>query len=428
MRIIDSFISKQKGLSPDSKSVLTLVGGTTIAQVLNFLFAPVTTRLFTPEVFGDLSVFISITGIVGIIVCLRYELAIILPQDDDEGFSLLKLSFIFAAIVSIATGFIFLFWGKAIYTTFGAKNLTIYWYYVPIILFLIGVIQASNYWLTRTRQFIILSWNKVIPVLVINTVSLGLGFAGYRDVGARIFAILISNIANIVVIAKAIIPKFKYNKYSTKYPRKELIKSYKNFLVYDIWGALLNNLSWMIIPILMNTYYGRNAAGQYSISLRIIQIPASIIGVSISQVFLKTANEEKYNKKLYFYCIKMAKKLCIYTAPIAIILLILSKPLFLFLFGESWGVAGRYTQILVPWSLLWFIASPLSSVYTICQKQNLFLFISILNLLTRFLSLYAGKMIGNDILGIILFSVSGFIVYGISLLIIFNIAKKNDNT
>ncbi len=428
MRIIDSFIRKQKGLSPDSKSVLTLVGGTTIAQVLNFLFAPVTTRLFTPEVFGDLSVFTSITGIVGIIVCLRYELAIILPQDDDEGFSLLKLSFIFAAIVSIATGFIFLFWGKAIYTAFGAKNLTIYWYYVPIILFLIGVIQASNYWLTRTRQFIILSWNKVIPVLVINTVSLGLGFAGYRDVGARIFAILISNIANIVVIAKAIIPNFKYNNHSTKYPRKELIKSYKNFLVYDIWGALLNNLSWMIIPILMNTYYGRNAAGQYSISLRIIQIPASIIGVSISQVFLKTANEEKYNKKLYFYCIKMSKKLCIYTAPIAIILLILSKPLFLFLFGENWGVAGRYTQILVPWSLLWFIASPLSSVYTICQKQNLFLFISILNLLTRLLSLYVGKMLGNDILGIILFSASGFIVYGISLLIIFNIAKRNDNT
>ena len=262
MQLIDKVKQKLKGLSGDNKSVLTLVGGTAVAQVLSFLFSPITTRLFSPEVFGDLSVFSSITGIVGIVICLRYELAIVLPQDDDEGFSLLKLCFIFTSLVSVVTGLVFLFGGEAIYTKFGAKNLAGYWYYVPISLFLTGIIQASNYWLTRTRQFTVLSWNKVVPVVAVNLVSIGLGFAGNRDIGARLFAILVSNIVNIAVIAKAVAPEFKPKKHVTKYSYKELIRRYKNFLVYDIWGTLLNNLSWMIVPILMNAYYGSNAVGQ----------------------------------------------------------------------------------------------------------------------------------------------------------------------
>jgi len=73
--------SRLTELSGDRKSVLTLMGGTTIAQALNFLFSPIQTRLFSPAVFGQLSVFTSITGIVGVIVCLRYELAIIFAKE-----------------------------------------------------------------------------------------------------------------------------------------------------------------------------------------------------------------------------------------------------------------------------------------------------------------------------------------------------------
>ncbi len=426
MYIIDILKQKKNGLSRDSKSILTLVGGTTIAQALSFLFSPITTRLFSPEVFGDLSVFTSITGIIGIIICLRYELAIVLPQDDDEGLALLKLCFIFTIVISAITGFIFLFNNKAIYSKFGTKNLTAYWYYVPISLFLTGIIQASNYWLTRTRQFTVLSWNKVIPVLVVNIVSIVLGLAGNTGIGARLFAVLISNVVNIAVIAGAIIPEFKSNKYTEKINYNRLIRRYKNFLIYDIWGALLNNLSWMIVPILMNAYYGSNAAGQYSIGMRVIQIPASLIGASITQVFLRNASERRYNRTLYKYCIETTKKLLKYTAPVVIILLILGKPVFHFVFGNKWDLAGVYTQILAPWALLWFCASPMHSVFTITQKQNVYLIFSIVNLATRFLSLYLGKVLNSDVWGIVFFSISGFIVYGVSLILALREAKKSD--
>lgn len=423
--MLETIKTRIKSLSGDKRSVLALVGGTTLAQALGFLFSPIQTRLFSPEVFGELSVFTSITGIVGVIICLRYELAIVLPKDDDEGFALLKLSWLFAAIVAGASLIVFGFWGNQIYTRFNAPTLARYWYYVPITLMLTGIIQAANYWLTRRRQFTVLSYNKVLPVLAVNLVSIGLGFAGNRALGARLFSTLVGNIVNIAVLAWVLVPDMRAKR-EQHYKKTELIGKYKNFLVYDIWGALINNLSWMIVPILMNSYYGSFAAGQYSIGLRIIQIPASIIGASIGQVFLKTASEKRYTKDLYQYTISIIQKLFIYTMPFAFIILLFGRYLFKIVFGNEWEIAGLYAQILAPWSLIWFIASPISSIYTVLQKQNILLVLTIFNLITRVLSIYSGKILNNDNYGLVAFSFSGFIIYFCVLYIAIRLAKSND--
>lgn len=424
--LISSIKNKLKSLSGDKKSVLALVGGTTIAQGLNFIFSPIQTRLFSPEVFGELSVFTSITGIVAVIICLRYELAIVLPKEDDEGFALLKLSWLFAGIISFLSLVIFGFWGAQIYTFFNAPALAHYWYYVPITLLLTGIIQAANYWLTRMRQFTVLSYNKVLPVLAVNFVSIGLGFAGDRALGARLFSILVGNIVNIAVLVSVLIPDLKTKK-GQQYRKIELVGKYKNFLVYDIWGALINNLSWMIVPILMNSYYGSFAAGQYSISLRVIQLPMSIIGSSIGQVFLKTASEKKYEKRLLPYTIRILKMLFIYTIPFIIILLLFGKYIFRFVFGSQWEIAGIYSQILALWALVWFVANPISSNYTILNKQNIGLILSIINLSTRYISLYIGRLFNSDRIGLLLFSFSGILLYLVNIILNMHYCKKNDN-
>lgn len=416
---------KLKNISGDKKSVLALVGGTTIAQGINFVFSPIQTRLFSPEVFGELSVFTSITSIIGVIVCLRYELAIVLPKDDDEGYALFKLSWFFAALVSLLALVVFGVWGRHIYARFNAPGITKYWYYVPITLLLTGIIQAANYWLTRQRKFTVLSYNKVVPVLALNLVSIGLGLVGDRTLGARLLSILVANMVNIAVLATVLIPDSKVKREGI-YKKTELISKYKNFLKYDILGALINNLSWMLVPILMNAYYGSFAAGQYSIGLKVIQLPASLIGAAIGQVFLKTANERKHQKKLYSYTINISKKLLLFTLPIAVFLLLFSKQLFVFVFGKEWLMAGIYTQILTPWAIVWFVSSPISAIYLVSQKQNVSLITSILNLTTRFLSLFLGKIFSSDVIGLMLFAISGIFINGLSLILCINLAKQND--
>ena len=56
---------KKSGFAGD---VLKLVSGTTVAQLLILLVAPILTRLFAPDTWGVLAIFGSITGILGVIV------------------------------------------------------------------------------------------------------------------------------------------------------------------------------------------------------------------------------------------------------------------------------------------------------------------------------------------------------------------------
>ncbi len=66
------------------RSVGVLVGGTAAAQVLMVLVLPLLTRLYTPDDFSVLAVYASILGIVTIAACLRMEIAIPLPQHEED--------------------------------------------------------------------------------------------------------------------------------------------------------------------------------------------------------------------------------------------------------------------------------------------------------------------------------------------------------
>ena len=64
------------GRSTFGKSVLMLAGGTAIAQFLSVATSPIISRLFTPDDFGVLSIYVSILSIVAVFATLRYEFAI----------------------------------------------------------------------------------------------------------------------------------------------------------------------------------------------------------------------------------------------------------------------------------------------------------------------------------------------------------------
>ena len=87
-----------KPSSSFAANVLKLVTGSVIAQGLGVLAAPVIARLFAPEAFGVAALFVSITGIIGVVACLRYELAIMLPKTDEEAANLLGISLFFVLI------------------------------------------------------------------------------------------------------------------------------------------------------------------------------------------------------------------------------------------------------------------------------------------------------------------------------------------
>ena len=90
-----------KNRSDYFKNISKLVAGTSIAQLISFLAAPVITRLFTPSDVGSFTFLLSIAGGIGLVATLRYELAIILPKENSDSANLAFLSMIIAFFISI---------------------------------------------------------------------------------------------------------------------------------------------------------------------------------------------------------------------------------------------------------------------------------------------------------------------------------------
>ena len=94
-------INKLKPKSEFSRNILTLMTGTTISQAIPISISPILTRIYTPEDFGVFALFLAITTIIGSFSNGRYELAIMLPENDEDAINIAGLGFIISSTISI---------------------------------------------------------------------------------------------------------------------------------------------------------------------------------------------------------------------------------------------------------------------------------------------------------------------------------------
>jgi len=397
-----------------SKDVLTLVTGTTVALIITTLASPIITRLYGPEAFGLVALFTSITGILGVIVCLRYELAIVLPKSDEEAANIFGLCMLLGVLVSIAIIPPLIIFQQPIVLFLNAPQLGQFFWLIPPTLMISGTFLALNYWNTRTKKFQRLSIARISSSVSSTGTQLGAGFLGYATGGVLIYANIFGQLISTSVLGLQIMRDhlsfFKQN-ISWK-GMVEVFRQYSNFPKYDVWSALINTISWQVPVLLLSSFFSTTIVGYYSLGMMMVTLPMSLIGGSIAQVFFQRAAIAQHEGSLslifedaYTFLIKIS------LFPL-LLLAFIGQYLFVFIFGPSWGQAGYYIQILSVWAVFFFVSSPISAILTITGKQKTGLILSSINLITRFVSIVIGGILGSATLSIVLFSLSGVLMYG----------------
>ena len=89
------------GRSEFLKNVFTIFSGNVIAQAIPFLIEPVIARIYSPEDFAVLSVYLSVANLFSIIATGRYELAVMLPKEDRKAVNVIGLSVAISLAVSV---------------------------------------------------------------------------------------------------------------------------------------------------------------------------------------------------------------------------------------------------------------------------------------------------------------------------------------
>ena len=362
--------NKIRQKSDFTKNVLILMTGTSIAQAIPIAISPILTRLYTPDDFGIFSLFIGIASIFGSIANGRYELAIMLPQKDEDAINILALGFIINVVLSLVLLFIIIIFRDNILNLLNNKEISPWLYFIPISVFLIGIFNLLNYFNNRKKQYKDLAKVNIYKSIGMVMVQLGLGFLEAGVIGlisGQIFSQIISNIKLFFNIKK--LNLFKDIK------RVKIIavaKIYKDFPRFSMWAILANTLAQHLINILISSFYNIKTLGFYSLAQRILGMPSSLIGASIGQVFFELAIKEKRQTGKLIRILNLTlKKLMIIAIPSFSFLYFIIEDLFAFVFGEEWRIAGKYAKMIIPLFFIRFIISPITVIYDIYNGLKL---------------------------------------------------------
>lgn len=405
------------------RNLTILVTGSASAQFIALALSPVFSRYYSPHEFGLLAVFMSILSALSVIVCLRYEFAIIPARTVDDASALLQLSLkitLLTTLLSLA--------GVTIFNLFfsGNKDLSNWLWLLPVMTLANGSYQAMLNWANRHKNYKLISRYRIINSIIANGVILAAALLGYITYGLLVGFVAGGVTAMLVLyisIQKSNAP-FAFNLGNAKL--RETARKYDVFPKVNLWQAFADMLLINGVIYFLTFFFSQAVVGLYGMTMRVLQAPFNLIGYSIGQIFLQEAAHQYHEGKNIQPLIKKSiLRTAVVALPIVIILVITGPDIFAFVFGDQWRESGQFARILAPWFFLDFIRTPISQVPVIIGKQRQWLAWNVLAIITLTISLAACRIFNIGITeSIMTFSFSQTIIYALSVLWIYSSVKN----
>ena len=408
------------------KDSVTLISGTTISQILPIAAAPILARIYHPQDYGVLGVYMSAVGLISIISTLAYNNAILLPESEMEANKLVSLCLRLVVLTSLLTFVIVAFFSGIISETFNSPGLKFWIWFAPLSVFMGGINGVFSMYASRLKKFKLLSFNRVICTVATVITSLIVGTITRSEIG--LFMGLFANqvLGSIYLSYQTL----KNSSFKTldflRYEWKSVAKKYIDFPKFSLFADFINNFNNQIPVFMISRYSNPASVGYYGMSNRMLGLPSSFISNSIGEVFRqRAAKDYAQNGTCRPIFIKTFKTLLMVSIVPFVVLIFFGADIFAFVFGEKWRFAGVYTQITGPLFLFRFIVSPLTYVYYIAAKQREDFVLHILFVVAGFFTLLIGLKYYNSVtmaLGIFVFSYC--IIYLIYLIRSYKLSMK----
>lgn len=353
-----------------ARNVVTLMTGTTMAQAIPVAISPILTRMYGPEDFGVLALFIAITSIFGAIANARYELAVMLPESDEDALNIAALGLLVAVALSAILMMMALLLNDSISNLLGSADIGPWLYLAPPVVLFLGLFNVLNYYNNRLKRYKDIARANILKAVVLGAVQLAAGMLKAGAGGLVAGQVLSSMFAN-ARLAKNTLAHADWR--TVRWPRmKSLGLRYVDFPKYSMPAILANTLSYNLISILISSIYSVATLGFYSLVQRTLGMPSSLVGGAVGQVFFQRATAEK---KATGKAVRIFDKTIITLAGIGIpsflIIFLYADIAFNFIFGEKWEVAGEYAKILAPMFCVRFITAAVSNINNVFEKQKI---------------------------------------------------------
>lgn len=405
--------------------VLMLVGGTGTSQILMTLSAPLLTRIYTPHDFGVYAVSLAIFNILATVVCLRYEMAIVLPRADGVAANVAVLAMAVAiGVTLVATLLCVASWLVPPLLHYPALQ---GWavLLIPIGVLFYGAQQVLRMWFVRRREFSTIT--KMVLTQTLATVGVQLGFG--LLVSSHPAWLMLGTVAGTVGMVLVALPRFaktfparlfgavrvsRLAAFARRYRRFPIFSSPYNFM-----AQAANRLLLLILAIFVPTA----TIGEFALAQRVVYLPVSIITASMGQVFYSRAVQQLGDDRLQCFVLRIMTAGVLVLGPVIGFNFHFAEQIFRFAFGERWALAGNFAAYLAIASGVITLTAWLDRIYDIRDRQRLALGLEAFNDVLCLGSLFLMMKLTRDpILGVAAFSLATVAFYLLWTFVTFRIA------
>lgn len=404
------------------RSVSVLMGGTVFAQALTVATMPILTRLYAPADFNLLAVLAGVIAIVGVVSCLRYDVAIAVPDSDDEAMALLVLSVSISVAVGAVSAIPIIVAPEAILRLLGQPKLGPWLWMLPVGIALYGTCIALQMWFVRAKRF-----GDVARSRMGQAVGVAAGQIGFGAVGISPFGLMLGPVANAAVGCAILGARLVGAARETlaRVTGASLLSAARIHDRYPRFSALeaLCNVASQQLPVVIIAAVAVGAEGGYvNLAMYAMQAPMAVIGTAISQVYMSRAPAEYRAGTLGNFTGNVIVQLVRIGVGPLIFLGIVSPSLFGFVFGPGWDRAGELVAWMTPWLLMQFLVVPVSLALPVTRNQKRALGLQIFGFVARVVTVSAAAFFAPDFMAET-FAISGFVFYAIYLLVVARTAE-----
>ena len=371
------------------RSILVLMTGTAMSQLIPIIASPLLTRIFSPENFGSFAFYLSIITIASTVVTGKYEQAIPLPKSNRSASYLTALSLVNSCIITLIL-FVIAF-GIYAFNPLFFNNYSLNFHsllFITLGTLALASYQAISYWFIRTQSYKMMSKNKVMQAILNVVISILSGLTLSANTG-----LVLGDITSKIFTTFSFINSFlksKVNSLTRPVPIKLKVAlliitatKYKSYPLYLVPGSLMNVLSKQLPFIIYGFIYSHELIGLLMMAQRVILSPLGIISSSFSQVLLKTTADQLRDHgncwKSYSKCLKI---LVLIPLPIILLGYFFLEPTINLVFGSQWSNLSNVIFILTPYFYIYLVSGTLNIVVIAAGKQKLNLIMQSIFLLT----------------------------------------------
>jgi O-antigen/teichoic acid export membrane protein len=343
-----------------------------MAQGIALAASPILTRIYKPSDFGALLVFAALMGLAVVAAAGRYEVALLLPEDEQSSIDILGLAILCVCLTAAVTTGIVIICHYHWMLPSSMLALRGYLWLLPISIFGGGLYQVLSSWAIRHGGYKQLATTKFTQAgaQVITQLGAGLVIHGplgllvgdgvgritgsgrflrdlWRDHAAKIRAIRISRMVRLAI-------------------------RYRDYPLVSMWGALINASGLSLPALFFAQYYGGQGTGWFALVNRVLGAPALLVGMSVAQVYTSEAAKLSRSdpKRLMQIFLKTTRRMLYLGLPLCVLFALLAPWIFQFIFGRAWREAGEYARYLAFMFYAGFVNSPVTMTLNILERQR----------------------------------------------------------